>query len=366
LRGFFLSALLLLSASSLFCQIPQWLEPFFLEGGIHRYFAPGELREYLRPEWGFRGGLGYEWRRFRFSAETGFSRVTGTHSQVLHLTGLDIILLDITAVPLLFKAGYTVPLIWGFGLKPEAGLGLLFSKAGYYSTVLDLLLDKRQEASVGTFFSALRLDLTYTAPGDFITVYAGGGFDLIIETVGGIPLPFFQAGLSLKPFALAARAAARRGRRQIPPPFVPEPQALAEPQTLPEPLAEPGPEIEMKEEVPEPEPEAPVRIMRVLYFPPNMAVPVQSHLVELDAAGEALREFPDAKLTLRGYTAPYGRPEQRLALSEERVRFCADYLARTYGIPDERIGMEWYGADKAPAHKDGTDWRMRCVEIIVE
>jgi hypothetical protein len=163
------------------------------------------LRDYLRPEWGFRGGLGYEWRRFRFSAETGFSRVTGIHPEVLRLTGLDITLLDVAAVPLLFKAGYHLPLIRGFGLKPEAGVGFLFSQVSYYPTALDLLLDSRTEAAVRSFFAAFKLDLTYTAPGDFITLYAGGGLDLLVETGGAVPLPFFQAGLSLKPFALAAR-----------------------------------------------------------------------------------------------------------------------------------------------------------------
>jgi outer membrane protein OmpA-like peptidoglycan-associated protein len=106
--------------------------------------------------------------------------------------------------------------------------------------------------------------------------------------------------------------------------------------------------------------------MRVLYFPPDQAVPVPSQLVELDRAGETLRAFPDARLTLRGYTAPYGTPGGRRALSEERARFCADYLGRTYGIPAERIVMEWYGADRAPAGDDGADWRRRCVEIIIE
>jgi hypothetical protein len=192
-----------------------------VEGGLHRYFAAGELGDYLSPEWGFRGGLGYEWRRFRFSAETGFSRVTGTHREVLHLTGLDIVLLDAAARPLLFKAGYGFPLPWGFGVRPELGLGVFFSDVRYYATVLDLLLDNKTETAVQSLFASFKLDLTYDLPGGFAGLYAGGGADLVLETGGVIPLPFFQAGLSLKPFALAARttewAKARRASKQPPP-----------------------------------------------------------------------------------------------------------------------------------------------------
>jgi hypothetical protein len=128
--------------------------------------------------------------------------------------------LDIAFYPVLFKAGYTFPLIWGFGLKPELALGPLFSRTGHYSTVLDMLLDNKQDSETWSLFSAFKLDLTYTFPGDFIGLYAGGGVDLIIETGGAVPLPFFQAGLALKPFALAAKAAAwRKARRAAEPPM---------------------------------------------------------------------------------------------------------------------------------------------------
>jgi hypothetical protein len=189
-----------------------------VEGGVHRYFAPGELGDYLSPEWGFRGGLGYEWRRFRFSAETGFSRITGTHRELLRITGLDIILLDIDARPLLFKAGYGFPLPWGFGVRPELGLGILFSGVRCYPTALDLLLDNKTETAVRSLFAAFKLDLTYDLPGGFAGLYAGGGANLLLETGGVIPLPFFQAGLSLKPFALAARIREwTKGRRALEP-----------------------------------------------------------------------------------------------------------------------------------------------------
>jgi hypothetical protein len=201
----FLSALFfLLFTASASCEVPTWLKPFFVEGGVQYYLVPDLLKDYLQPEPGFRGSLGYEWRRWRFSAESGFTRIIGTNPLVL----------DIAMTPILFKTGYTFPLLWGIGLKPELGMGLLYSRTGHYPTVIDMLLGNKQEPRTWSLFSAFRLDLCYTFPGDFIGLYAGGGVDMIIETGGPIPLPVFQAGLTLKPFALAARIASRRAARQ--------------------------------------------------------------------------------------------------------------------------------------------------------
>jgi hypothetical protein len=194
IRSFFFLLIFFFLAAPAF-GLPHWLEGLFLEGGAQYYFAPGLLQDHIQPEPGFRGGLGYEWRRFRFSAEAGFTRVAGTNPLVL----------DIALYPVIFKAGYTFPLIWGFGLKPELGLGPLFSRTGHYPTVMDLLLENKRDSETWSFFSAFRLDLTYTFPGNFIGLYAGGGVDMIVETGGPIPLPVLEAGLTLKPFALAAR-----------------------------------------------------------------------------------------------------------------------------------------------------------------
>jgi hypothetical protein len=199
--SFFLGFLFfLLAPAPAPAQIPSWLEPFFIEGGGQYYFAPGLLRDHVRPSPGFRGALGYEWRRFRVSAESGFTRIDGTNPLVL----------DIALAPLLFRAGYTFPLAGGLGLKPELALGFAFSKTGHYPSVIDMFLRQKRDSETRSFFSAFRLDLAYAFPGGFISLYAGGGLDLIAETGGLIPLPAFGAGLSLKPFALAARAAGRR------------------------------------------------------------------------------------------------------------------------------------------------------------
>jgi outer membrane protein OmpA-like peptidoglycan-associated protein len=112
--------------------------------------------------------------------------------------------------------------------------------------------------------------------------------------------------------------------------------------------------------------EAPDRVVRTLYFPADAEVPVTAHLVEVDAVAELLRSSPDLRVTLRGYTAPYSTPGARRRLSELRARFCETYLRDRYGIAGNRITVEWYGSDKLPEAADGTDWRRRCVELIIE
>jgi outer membrane protein OmpA-like peptidoglycan-associated protein len=154
---------------------------------------------------------------------------------------------------------------------------------------------------------------------------------------------------------------------------VPEPEPVIEPEAIPEPVLEPVPVPEpvpepvLVLEVPPPEPEPePIRILRTLYFPADAEVPVTSHLVEVDAVAELLRSSPELRVTLRGYTAPYSTPGARRNLSELRARFCETYLRDRYGIAGNRITVEWYGSDKLPEAADGTDWRRRCVELIIE
>jgi outer membrane protein OmpA-like peptidoglycan-associated protein len=338
---------------------------------MYRHFVPGRLGDYLRPEWNFRGGLGYEWRRFRFSAESGFFRASGTHPDVLRLTGLDIILLDIDARPLLFTIGYGFPLLWGFGIRPELGLGLLFSRAGYYPTVLDLLLDNKTEAAVQSLFSTFKLSLTYDLPGGFAGLYAGGGADLLLETGGAFPLPFFQAGLSLRPFALAARTTewARARRTSKPPPEPPLP--LLEPGEESPTLAEEKPALAEAAPVPSetgPASAPEIRLLGVVFFEPDGAVLRESSRPSLDAAAAALAANPQARIIIRGYAAPFGSLGGQESVSAGRARFCGGYLQSVHGAAPERIHLEWFGAEGSPeTGETDTPWEFRrSAELFLE
>ncbi|MDR1899088.1 MAG: OmpA family protein [Treponema sp.] len=287
--------------------------------------------------------------------ESGYTYIEGTNPLVL----------DIRLVPLVFNAGYAFSIGRHFNVIPMLGAGPVFSSVKHYETAINMLLERpTRSTSAGMMLhGGVRAGWVIV---DALTLYVGGGIDCVMETGGLIPLPALEAGFSIKPFGFRKKPPAA-----VPPPAEPPKPAPARAEIPAEITEEPAaaPEEAEVPETPEAAPAAetePVRIVRVLYFPADSAVPVQSHLVELDGAGELLRSSPELTVRLRGYAAPYGTAGARLNLSEERVRFCADYLDREYGVDTARITVEWYGADRLPETSDGEEWRRRCVEIIIE
>jgi hypothetical protein len=75
------------------------------------------LEGLVEPAVGFRGAVGIEVYGFRFSIESGESRVRGTNPYVL----------EVRFTPLLLKAGYRLYLPLGFSVLVEAGGGVFFS-----------------------------------------------------------------------------------------------------------------------------------------------------------------------------------------------------------------------------------------------
>ena len=161
---------LLAGAVSLPAQESPWYEEFFVEGSALVYFPPQLLKEYIEPGFGFRGALGYEYQRFRFALESGYSRLKGTGSLVS----------QIDFVPLVFKFGYALPLYSIFGLQADLSAGFAFSKTKRYPPAIDLAMDKAQEDRESSFISGGRLYATVT-PRPFLRIYAGGGMDIIFE-----------------------------------------------------------------------------------------------------------------------------------------------------------------------------------------
>jgi outer membrane protein OmpA-like peptidoglycan-associated protein len=317
-----------------------------------RYGVSGGL---VKPDPGFRGAAGYQWKGLRFSLETGYTHIKGDNPLVL----------DISFVPLSLKAGYVFSL-WNFSIIPLLGAGMIFSHVTHYETAINMLLEKKSRSSSTGFLAnaGLRLGWSFIPA---LTLYAGAGIDCVVETGGFIPFPSLEFGLTVRPFMFGKKAPGRPPRRADAPRPGPEPAAARtepaeEPAPVPdEPAAPPEPESGTTAEPPEPA----GRVLMVLYFPADTAVPVPSHLVELDGAAELLREYPAAGVTLRGYAAPYGTPEGQRALSEARARFCEGYL-REQGVDGGRITTEWYGAEKLPEAWEGFEWQRRRVEIIVE
>jgi hypothetical protein len=190
---------LLFSLPSAYPQEPPWYEPFFVEGSVVHYNLPELFSGFLKPQPGFRGAVGYEYRRFRFSLESGYT----------HIEGINPLVLDIKLVPLAAKAGYYLPLRWGIGLQAELSFGFFFSRSVHYETVIDMLTGKQLDERVTSPFIGARLYTTYTFPFEYIKLYIGAGFDAVLETKGPIPPALIEAGISIKPSALF-RSRARR------------------------------------------------------------------------------------------------------------------------------------------------------------
>jgi outer membrane protein OmpA-like peptidoglycan-associated protein len=233
---------------------------------------------------------------------------------------------------------------------------MVFAGVDHYETAIAMLLDEPSRSSNRGFFAnaALRLGWSFVPA---LTLYAGAGVDCLIETGGIIPLPALEMGITLKPFLFRRKPPAGRVPEEVPALPLPEPETG--PEEAPAAFTEEPVPIPIPDVIPEPPP----RILMTLYFPADAAVP--SALAELDEAAQLLLAAPGLNVTLRGYTAPYSTPGARRALSEERARFCAAYLTREYGIPEERISVEWYGSEQAP-EAGGSDLQRRCVEIIIE
>jgi outer membrane protein OmpA-like peptidoglycan-associated protein len=347
----------------------------------------------MEAEPGFRGGLGFEFRHIRLSAQSGFTRITGTNPLV---TGVELL-------PLYGKAGYRFTLPARFFILPEAGAGVVFSTTTHYRTALDMLMNNLTVSTTTSFAAALSLRLGWTVPGNFLDINLGGGLELILEEDGPIPLPAIEGWLTLRPLALAKlirESAARKKAvvRAAPTVSVPAPEPTPPPveiAVIPEapPVVEPAPEpalppVELAAvpeiaPVPPEEPvietppviSPPLNFTAAVYFEADTAVLIPAFLPALEDAVETLRGGTTTVVELRGYAAPVGSAESCLEVSRLRVLYCKAYLVEQAGIPESRIRSVWYGRDKMPEWGDVPGYRLplttrplaayRCVEIIV-
>jgi len=277
-----------------------WYEPFFVEGSLHYYIAPDAIADLIKPMLGFRAALGYEFRRFRFAVESGYTHITGTNPLVL----------DLTFIPLVFKFGYALPIRWGLGLQADLDFGFLFSRTDHYDTAIDMFLNKLLDDSERSLFGGARAYVTYTVPGNFVKLYAGGGADIILEPQTPLPLPLLEAGVSFKPLALVGlfseRAARTKAQTQVP--------------------------------------------SGTVYFEPDSAVPTEDSLSALDKAGHFLASQPDTIIVLR--SVAFGTKPTLLDLSPARAEYCRNYLIEHYKIPEHRIQIEPWGA-QLPVASEG-------------
>jgi outer membrane protein OmpA-like peptidoglycan-associated protein len=158
-----------------------------------------------------------------------------------------------------------------------------------------------------------------------------------------------------------------------PPPVLPEPPAPPEVQKAPE-----IPEIPEAPEAPEaPEhaaetlhaefaPEAAAdpgisliakgttRILHVIQFSPDSAELTETEQQKLQSIVAILNEFPNFSVLVEGHTAADGSAESRAALSMDRARTVADYLAGLGCRRRDQITVSSYGA-RSPLADSSTE-----------
>jgi flagellar motor protein MotB len=300
----------------------------------------------IEPDLGFRSALGYEYRGFRFGIESGYTNITGTNPLVLNFQ----------FIPLVFKTGYNAELFHGFGVQADLSLGYLFSNTLHYSSALDMLMENKQESHTNSLFSGGVFYATYTFNPGLIKIYLGGGVNVILERDGVIPLPVFEAGVSLKPFLFNTLKDKNEHQSDIIEYLLiePPPESLASEQVY---------EDIVKEET---EQEIMIRHLSVVFFEPDSTTLIERYRLIMDEAAEILKTNPNLTVLLRGYAAPFGRAEILMSLSFERAKYCAEYLIRNHDISLERIIIEYYGSERTPELADVSWESFRCVELIIE
>ncbi len=83
----------------------------------------------------------------------------------------------------------------------------------------------------------------------------------------------------------------------------------------------------------------------------------------LQQVGVLVKNAPEATVRLRGFTDPTGNPERNQLLSQERAEAVRAILMEA-GVPDDRISVAYFGADRTLA-RDQASYGRR-VEVVVE
>ena len=318
-------------------QAAPWYEGIFIEASALYYFAPELMQDFGKPGFGFRGALGYEYKRFRFAFESGYNKISAANPLIS----------EISISPIVLKFGYEYPVHSIFGVQADANFGILYSNISRYLNAED---KKNKNAITDKYaapFAGLRI-YAAASPLDYLKIYAGAGSDFIFESSGVVPLPLIEAGVSFKPFILLKSLSAKR--------------AAPKPATK-DIIFKSSSENIIIEETPEGKI---VRLRNAVYFEVDGAVMIEMYRPILDEAGVRLRSNPELKITLRGFTAPFGTEQGRAEISRARAQYCAAYLSRQYGIVESRMKIESYGALRAPEYRDAGWESYRCVELIIE
>jgi outer membrane protein OmpA-like peptidoglycan-associated protein len=105
-----------------------------------------------------------------------------------------------------------------------------------------------------------------------------------------------------------------------------------------------------------------------LSFPVRQAVIELKHLALLSKVQEAIREFPEAYVSVEGHTDSQGDDAANQKLSFERANAVRQYLLANMGIPEDKVTAVGYGESRPIASNDSAEGRAknRRIEIVLQ
>ena len=363
--AFFLVFAVAFSCLPLYAQ-----DGFFVEGAAQYCFSPQILKDLAKPGLGFRTALGYDYKNILLALESGFTHAAGTGPLII----------DAQFIPLSFKPGYAFSTDWGLGLQANLNLGLMVSRVNHYYDGIHLIQGVSQTTVAASPLAGMRLYGIYTLPGNCLKIYAGGGFDAMFEKGGAVFLPLIEAGVSLKPLNISLpekekvieKQARKAAREQI---AVEEKSSTEKTEadvpvweTMTIPAAESIVFTHSTKNmvIQENEQGRTIRLLNAVYFQANSVNLLERYRPILNEAGERLKANPSLRITLRAYSAPVGTSDSQMAISAARAWYCMEYYMQRYGIPEQRMTIEYFGAQKSPEWIDASLESYRCVELIIE
>lgn len=104
-----------------------------------------------------------------------------------------------------------------------------------------------------------------------------------------------------------------------------------------------------------------------IYFKPNRVEFLPESKKTLEKVAKVLKENPEVKLEIRGYSDSVGSQEYNLILSKNRAGVVKAYLVQAYGIDPDRLAFEGYGESNPVGDNSTSEGRAlnRRVEFIV-
>jgi len=95
-----------------------------------------------------------------------------------------------------------------------------------------------------------------------------------------------------------------------------------------------------------------------IFFDVNSAVIKDSELTKLERVVDIIRRFPEARITINGYTDSTGSPEYNLKLSEKRANAVLDRLINGYRVNPTQVILNGFGDANAMPGASSYDRRV--------